>query len=225
MFVILTIIIIAGIIQYFHTQMTNTPMEIHYLFDAIQNNDYEKVKQLVETDVYLDERVGWHKRTPLHYAIINGNYEISKLLIENDADLYIEDRWYKYQPLHYAAKKGHIDIVKLLIKKGVDVDLRGKNDDAPTALSLAFENRHFEMVKFLINEGAYIDVILNDDFDTPLHWCIKNGDFEMAKFLIKNGANTQYRNSSGKTALNLALDKNYSDLVKCIRASRKSKGK
>jgi hypothetical protein len=53
------------------------------------------------------------------------------------------------------------------------------------ALCSAAENGHFEIVKFLLENGANVNVL--DDYS--LRWAARNGHFEIVKFLLENGAN------------------------------------
>ena len=50
-----------------------------------------------------------------------------------------------------AAAKGHLEALALLLRLGSDptmVDINGK-----TALRLAFDNEHFEIVRYLVRKG------------------------------------------------------------------------
>ncbi|KAL3093299.1 hypothetical protein niasHS_005194 [Heterodera schachtii] len=61
-------------------------------------------------------------------------------------------------PLHYAAKLGYLDVCQLLVAKGADVNqMRMMNEWASfgkTPLMEACTNGHFEIVKFLVEQGG-----------------------------------------------------------------------
>jgi ankyrin repeat protein len=69
-------------------------------------------------------------------------------------------------PLSLACKNGYGDIVKYLVsEKGACVNVANNEGDTP--LGLAAEHLNLEIVMFLLQQGAYID-ILNSNHQTPL---------------------------------------------------------
>jgi len=73
-----------------------------------------------------------------------------ELLIAKGADINAgEGEW---TALHGAADQGRRDIAELLIAKGADVN--AKESDGKTALSLAKEKGHDEIVELLRKHGA-----------------------------------------------------------------------
>jgi len=62
-------------------------------------------------------------------------------------------------PIYLACELGNLEIANILYKKGAklnDIILYGSNKGA-TALSVACDKKHFEMVRFLVSKGADID--------------------------------------------------------------------
>ena len=90
--------------------------------------------------------------TALHLAAMKGHPEVVKLLLEEGADkdaATVEGHITVggQKALHLAAEHGCTEVVKLLLEAGADkdaVDLQGK-----TALDLAIETRHLEVVRLL----------------------------------------------------------------------------
>ena len=70
-------------------------------------------------------------------------------------------------------KRNRLDLVKLFISYGADPNARsGSKSHGRTALHLASENHNFEIVEFLIEQGA--DVFQEDiNKQTPLDWAKK----------------------------------------------------
>ena len=66
-------------------------------------------------------------------------------------DLYID--------LHNAAKTGNLTAVKNFLAAGIKVDT--KNNDGKTALHLASQSGHLEIVMELLNNGANVDLIID----------------------------------------------------------------
>ena len=74
------------------------------LFEAIKNNDIEKVKKLVEygTDINVEYKYNYESKTALMLALEKGHLEIIKYLVEHGADINIKYRGRK--ALDYAKK-------------------------------------------------------------------------------------------------------------------------
>ena len=66
-------------------------------------------------------------------------------------DLYID--------LHNAAKTGNLTAVKNFLAAGIKVDT--KNDEGKTALHLASQSGHLEIVIELLKNGANVDLIID----------------------------------------------------------------
>ncbi len=58
------------------------------IFDAIPENNYDLIKEIIHTNPHSVNLTGHSLNTPLHYAckMDKLNYEIIKLLIENGAN-------------------------------------------------------------------------------------------------------------------------------------------
>jgi len=106
----------------------------------------EIVKLLIEKGAYVDAKdpKGW---TSLMYAVFDGNTETVKLLIEKGADVNAKSDFGCWTSLILAARDGNTEIVKLLIGKGADLSL--KTEDGKTALDLAREKGHTDVIELL----------------------------------------------------------------------------
>jgi hypothetical protein len=77
-------------------------------------------------------------------------------------------------------------------------DINTCDEEGNTLLALACMNREFEIVKYLLKNGANPNCI-NSDKNTPLHYALANHDYPIADLLIQNGANDYLENKDGET--------------------------
>ena len=120
------------------------------LFYAIMNNSTIFVEQFLKSPIkYKDTEENYIKTvcnfdtTPFTYACENNHWESVKLFVEN-----IKTQSFDFRhglPLHRASQIGHHKVVEYLLKlKGFDITVR--NHNGKTALELAKENNHEEVV-------------------------------------------------------------------------------
>lgn len=142
----------------------------------------------------------YENKTPLHYADRLKTIEI--LLSRKDIDPLIKDdsgktafcyareenkkeivkvlvrsRYggEKNSLLHLAARKGYVEFIDVTLEEGIDVD--SINESGETAIYLAAENQHFNVVKLLLNRGA--------DITDVFQYAIRENDKNLIKLLLK----------------------------------------
>jgi len=111
----------------------------------------------------------------------------------------------KNEKLNFAlidvAAEGDLDSLIQLLKMDLNLDFRDANSG--TALYYAVQNKHFDIVKVLVFNGADMDYSLDNGF-SPLMSACYNGYFDIAEFLARSGANTNARDQYWATALHYA---------------------
>ncbi|XP_051999064.1 ankyrin repeat domain-containing protein 50-like isoform X1 [Xyrauchen texanus] len=156
-------------------------------------------------------------RTALHVAAWQGDLEGIELLLKYGADVNAQDLDGR-TPLHSVAWRGHAAAGRLLLRsKGLDVNLACKQQGA-TALSIAAQEGHAEIVAMLLERGAEPDNV--DCYGrSPVKVAGKQGHFTIVRLLESYGAkpftgltpfsrscapNTFYPSSTVKTQVSLS---------------------
>ncbi len=91
-----------------------------------------------------------YKWNALLRASENKHTEIAKSLIEGKADINAKDS-YGWTALIRASYVGDIEIVRALVEAGADDNIKRYND---SALKLATEKKHTEIIDILLEAGA-----------------------------------------------------------------------
>ena len=120
------------------------------LFEAIDSDDIEKVKDLLNRFPYS---INFISSPPLLEAAYFGNVEIVNTLLAHEGiDVNLKDDDGQ-TALMVASRKGNLNIVNTLLeKKGIDVNLKDK--DNINALMYATRNGHTEIANVLL---AYLN--------------------------------------------------------------------
>ena len=116
------------------------------LFDAVRNNNLEKVKNLVSLGADIRSQNDWAVR----WASEKGHLEMVKYLVSLGADIRSYDNW----AVQLASYFGHLEMVKYLVSIGANIRC---GDDYP--VRYASHNGHYEVVKYLCEAGADISKI------------------------------------------------------------------
>ena len=210
---------------------------------AIKNGDKQKVKDLLENGVDVDNKIDGEisaicDDTPLTLAISKGRTEIVKLLLEYGADADYRTSEYYDTPLMLAARKGHTEIVKLLLEYGADINESKLLNSGKSALIVAADYGFTDIVKILLENGADPDildvahvgygvrVLFSPDCTheraingwSALMYAAWSGDAEMVELLINAGAdvNIRAKHSKDETALMVVSEAGHADVVELL---------
>ena len=200
------------------------------MFEFVKNNRTQDLQQLLKTfrGVNLvDLTTG---DTPLHIACQLGNKDIALLLIQAGANptlknnngqtpfelvenetlkANLQDQYNLTQALFKAVENNSLPEVKqildrlppnqvsILVNSRTNPESSGQGE---TSLHIAVKNGDREMVKFLLDKGA--DVNVGDKYEaTPLHFACRNGDGYIARMLVEFGGDLTIKAIDGRTPL------------------------
>lgn len=125
--------------------------------------------------------------------------------------------WLGTSPLHLAAQHGHSQTAEALLRAGVSRDARTKVDRTP--LHMAAQHGHKQVVDLLISSGACAN---NTDMlnMTPLHWACEHNHVEIVKILLRAGAKIDIKSKFGKTSVDIARAKGYSEVLQALSSDQ-----
>ena len=114
-----------------------------------------------------------------------------------------------------AALNGQRETVKALLLNGADVNAR--NHQGRTALMFAIVNLHTSTVQTLLDFGADVNIQAESCGCTPLLLAAGSGDLGITRALLTRGADPETICRPGRTALLVARERGYSDIVELIK--------
>lgn len=187
------------------------PYGVDALFNAIKQDELNKVRTLLESGLDPNKHFGKDGSTFLFEATMHGNIEIMNLLIQAGAKVNMKTKS-GFFPLVVASEFGHLDACKLLISEGADVNLCTE-PVGTTALTMACEKGHLDIVKVLVDNGSEVNHRICHG-DSGVIYAAQNGYTDIVKILIDAGANVNIANHTcGANALTLAAENGHQDMI------------
>ncbi|MFC1833640.1 sigma 54-interacting transcriptional regulator [Thermodesulfobacteriota bacterium] len=215
------------------------------LMEAAKYGHFDTVSLLLESGAnpYVKGESG---KNALSFAAMSGHVEVVRRLlswqytspVQQLMELQTDDSG--DSPLILAARIGRTQVVELLLGREdwlrstidlrddvIDQDqtslrhrvvsqVRVRNRYGDTALIEATRQKHSEIVRLLIEEGAEID-ISNTVGRTALMVAAAEGNAELTSFLLERGADRNLTDKRGNNALDLAERKGNADVVKLLK--------
>lgn len=190
------------------------------LYFASLNGQVNLVVNLLErgSDVNCSDVAGV---TPLGASAYYDNWQTAEFLIRAGGTVNLLSKKDE-SPLYRACYYLSLNVVKVLINNGCNVNL--KTTDGKTALMAAIvttdENnntskyKRFEILKLLLQNGAYIDAHDIRLF-TALHYAAEGNKLDVCSLLMKHGCNLYSINNKNMSAFGIAIseEKQYFQLA------------
>lgn len=183
---------------------------------AVQSSSTGVVQALLDAGMHVDQEID-KVGTPLSLAIATQNVEMVRFLLERGADANGMEWLPPVTFLARAASFKSQEILLALLDHGAKVD-------GSSALYSAAEYGHVNSVELLLTRGADLNELAMIDYGakglynagTALHVAVDNGQTEIVKFLLKRGARADIKDEEGKTARDLALEGECTDIVRAF---------
>ena len=148
----------------------------------------------------------------LYWAIRNGDDELALSIVRGGVD--VNGEWGGCTHLYWATHYNRVAVVSCLLELGADADKTTLGRYSP--LVFAALKGHQEVVELLVEVGNAQLNKQDGSGVTALHWAAITSKLEQAKYLVARGCSLTVRNISGDTALDLATQRNYPQLVQFL---------
>ncbi len=153
------------------------------------------------------------KKNELFDSICIGDIKKTTLLLKSRVNPNVKSDS-NQAPIHVAVLSSNLRIVKKLVRFGADINIL--NCNGSTALDLAIYQQDQDMIGFLLDQGAMVDI-----GSTPtLYLAILRGKQEIVRLLYDRGANINLNNDEGCTALFPAVSGDYIEIASFLLESK-----
>ena len=176
------------------------------IFEALKDNDIEKVDDFLSKNPQLINTRAENGETLFLLTVYYGRSEIRSLLLEKG-----------YLPDHFeAAASGNFERITELLDDNRDL-INTFSEDGFTPLGLACFFGHQNIVKYLLEKGADVNIRSNNNFRVmPLHSAVASKNIDIAKLLLEYGANANAKQQQDITPLHQAADNGDFEMIKLL---------
>ena len=155
--------------------------------------------------------------TVMHYAARRGQLEVINFYIdrlnEKNPPQISNDEFNGRTPLHYAPQWWELEVVRAITAVISDKNTKDSHDVTP--FHLAALQGHLHVIEYMCDNYVNNVDIKTDSFwnhRTPLHYACIGGHLDVIRYLIQKGADPKIRSSNGKTAYDLTIEENHTDV-------------
>ena len=139
----------------------------------------------------------------------NGHANVALLLLGHCTDVDVQG-FDEQTPLHIAVDSGLLEVTRTLIERDASINAQDSKGQTPLhpmfhIQSMPFDEKYFNVVRYIIEHGADVDAQANTEHPTPLHVASYCGGFKVAQLLLDHGADINVRGKDGRTPLHGTL--------------------
>lgn len=204
------VVMMVFVITYIFIVLVPTSSGVEW--DLVTATDYESIpviETLLDDGADIDATL---QRTALHAAAANGNLEIVDFLIERGADVNLQDIHGRV-PMFVALAEHQPEVAARLAEADTNPNVR--TVDGSTLLMAAVRAEEVQLVQWALDHGIDVNAIRPEKNNaTALILAARKGNAEIVRLLLATGADPRAVNSEGKTALDIAKDKDVKELLR-----------
>lgn len=200
-------------------QGTGTLDKFELLTRAIERQNFEILKVLMQHTFIQDDPLAFDEADLLHCAVVYGTEEILEHLLSlNNANPNVKDS-HGLTLLSKAASHGRVEIVKALLKRPI-VDPEPSGQDGRTPLSYAAELNKVEIAQELLRLPAINSDSSDSKGRTPLSYAAQRGSLGVVRALLQRSSEVDPDSSDheGRTPLSHAAASKNEEIVQCLLA-------
>ncbi len=171
----------------------DTPLNYACYFE-----DSEAVELLLKYGADPNQR-NCNDRSPLSIISETGNMEIIHLLLESGADPLFTPSIFARNGIGNAVYYNNIKLVELYLNRGIEIDYR--NSEGQTFIMTAASSGGFEMLKYLEQKGADINILDNAGRNVLDHACFWAKNPHLILYLLEKDLDTSYIDYTGRNNL------------------------
>ena len=172
----------------------------HPLFAAVQNNDVNKVKLILQEGKVDVNMIDDDSDNVLMYAALYASPELMELLLKKSAKVNNRNKTGQTALMWCTNEKDKID---LLLRYDADINAAANSGNTPLLISCVGANK-YDIVKFLLEKGADA-LVKNRDKETALMRAALFGDTATISLLLNKGVDINAKDRGGATALVQAI--------------------
>jgi len=192
------------------------------LANAVVNKDINTLDSLLQTGIDINITEEDRGATVLLIASSFKDYEdVVSHLISKGADVNFKGKDGR-TPLMWAAGNS-FESAKILLENGADINARG-NDGMTAFIQSTFgilsKKVTTDVMDLLLENGADVNSELTGKDAsgwTALLFASVNGDKDLVEYLILHGANVNHTSNEGITALSLARQEKYKEIISLLK--------
>ena len=183
------------------------------LYEAAKYGRQEVLELLLAAGADVDAPNRRSGFTPVHVAAEYDNIEVLRRLLDAGGSVNLRSRHY-YTPLAQMAWKtgpDDVEVAGILLDNGADIKAASRHGWTP--LHHAAGAKNIELLRYLIERGAPLELRTTDIGYTPLMLAAADGSVDVVVALAQLGANVEARSEGGTTPLYQAAVNGHSDVV------------
>lgn len=211
------------------------------MIEAIKAGNADKVRDLIEKDIFLADACSDDGTSALLTAIYHGEEEIVDVILESGPNLTIHeaaaaginerlneliksDRDHKlinsfshdgWTPLHLAVFFNQNSIAERLIEEGANVNAMSKNTNGVSPLHSALANKNVRIAKLLLQRGADPGAVSASGY-SPMHYVATYDLIEIGRSLMEKHVDVSGKTTDGHTPIDIAREKGSERVVRML---------